>query len=97
VTVLGRQPDASRPQAWSAASIFLWIQSWLGMSQGPFSKEVELAPSLPEGTERLRVRNIAISDSHLILTLSRTNGGTDVHIDDNPDGLCLWTTRPPTG
>ena len=26
VNVLGRQPDTSRPQAWSAASIFLWIR-----------------------------------------------------------------------
>jgi glycogen debranching enzyme len=97
VNVLGRQPDTSRPQAWSAASIFLWIQSWLGLYPKPFSREVDVAPALPEGIERLSLKDIAIGDSHLSLTLARANGGTDVHIDDPPDGLCLQITRPPMG
>ncbi|HEX6509096.1 MAG TPA: glycogen debranching N-terminal domain-containing protein, partial [Chloroflexota bacterium] len=93
VTVLSRQPDASRPQAWSAASIFLWIQSWLGLSPTPFSREVEVAPALPDGIETLRVKDVAVGDSHLSLTLSRTNGATQLQVDENPGNLQI-TLRP---
>jgi glycogen debranching enzyme len=95
VTVLGRQPDTSRPQAWSATSIFLWIQSWLGLYPKPFSKKVDVAPALPDGIERLSVKDVAIGDSHLSLTLSRANGATQLQIDDNPD--CVQITLHPIG
>jgi len=87
VEVLGRQPDASRPQAWSAASIFLWMQSWLGLSPRAFSRHVDIAPALPADVEKLSMKDIAIAGGHLSLTIVRSDGATQLQIDDNPDRL----------
>jgi glycogen debranching enzyme len=96
VDVLAQQPDASRPQAWSAASIFLWIQSWLGITPRPFSRHVDISPALPTCVEKLSVKDVAIAGCHLSLTLLRApNGTVQLQIDDNPDGLRL-TIHPVT-
>jgi glycogen debranching enzyme len=88
VDALGRQPDASRPQAWSAGSIFLWLQSWLGISPRPFSRYVELSPTLPDSIERVSVKDVAIAGGHLSLTISRgPTGAMQLQIDENPDHL----------
>ena len=59
--VLARQPDASRPQAWSAGAIFLLLQTWLGAAPRPFQKHVDITPVLPRDLTEIAVKNMKIS------------------------------------
>ncbi len=72
--VLALQPDASRPQAWSAGAIFLWVQTWLGITPHPFSKRVDISPALPPDIDRITAENLSIAGSHLSLAISRHRG-----------------------
>jgi glycogen debranching enzyme len=85
--VLGRQPDASRPQAWSAGLMFLFVQNILGMSSNPFSTRIDLTPALPSCLDEIVVENASIAGSHISLRLVRQ--GTHVLLDvmSNPDEL----------
>ena len=92
--VLALQPDASRPQAWSAGAIFLWVQTWLGITPHPFSKRVDISPALPPDIDRITAENLSIAGSHLSLAISRMeDGSTAIQISKNPDGLEV-TIRP---
>jgi glycogen debranching enzyme len=94
IGVLSLQPDASRPQAWSAGAMYLWLQTWLGLSPRPFSRHVDVRPSLPEGIEQLTFRDLSVADAHISLRMVRTDDGTvQLHVLDNPDGLDV-TIRP---
>jgi glycogen debranching enzyme len=85
--VLARQPDACRPQAWSAGAIFLLIQTWLGIAPRPFSRHVDITPVLPAGLLELDVDDLAICGSVLGIRLVRENGSLLVEIKDNPGNL----------
>ena len=92
--VLALQPDASRPQAWSAGAIFLWLQTWLGITPHPFSKRVDVSPVLPPDVDNISAKGIAIAGSHLSISVFRTeDGATAIEISDNPDALEV-TIRP---
>ena len=58
-----------------------------------------MTPALPPDIGKLSMKNIAIGDGHLNLTVSRTNGVTQLQVDDNPDGLNITlqplAQRPP--
>jgi glycogen debranching enzyme len=95
IGVLALQPDASRPQAWSAGAIFLWLQTFLGITPRPFSKHVHLSPTLPESIERLGVKDLAIAGGRLSLALSRNDHGVEMMIVDNPQDLEI-TLHPAT-
>lgn len=85
--VLARQPDASRPQAWSAGAIFLLLQTLLGIAPQPFSKRVNLTPALPASIDHIEARDIPIAGGHLSLRVERSNSGVLLEIIDNPDNL----------
>jgi glycogen debranching enzyme len=94
IGVLSLQPDASRPQAWSAGAMYLWVQSWLGLSPRPFSRHIDVRPSMPQGIERITVRNLSVADARISLGIVRTDDGTvHLHVLDNPD--CLRVTIHP--
>jgi glycogen debranching enzyme len=85
--VLARQPDASRPQAWSSGAIFLLLQTLLGISPQPFSKHVNLTPALPASLDHIVARNLPIAGGRLSLRVVRADSGVLLEITDNPDNL----------
>lgn len=85
--VLARQPDASRPQAWSAGAIFLFIQTVLGMAPRPFSRHVDLTPALPAFLDEVTVDNLPICGTTLGLRVVRDGTAVLLEIKDNPGDL----------
>lgn len=83
--VLARQPDASRPQAWSAGAIFSLLQTVLGVAQAPFSKRVDITPALPASMNEIVVRNLCMGGARLSLRLVRDGTSVLMDIIDNPD------------
>lgn len=93
--VLARQPDASRPQAWSAGSIFLLLQTWLGLAPRPFSRQIDMTPALPARIRELTVDNLSIAGGRLSLSVRRDGDATYLEVRDNPDDLDI-TIHPAT-
>jgi hypothetical protein len=85
--VLARQPDASRPQAWSAGAIFLLLQTVLGVATQPFTRRVDITPALPSSIDEIEVSNLRIAGGTIGLRLRRQNNGVAMEITDNPDDL----------
>jgi glycogen debranching enzyme len=85
--VLARQPDASRPQAWSAGAIFSLLQTILGVAQAPFSKRVDITPALPACMNAIIVTNLCMGGCRLSLRLVRDGTSVLMDIVDNPDEL----------
>jgi glycogen debranching enzyme len=85
--VLARQPDACRPQAWSAGAIFLLIQTWLGIAPRSFEKHVDITPVLPSGLQQLSVEDMSVCGEKLSLRIVRENGSLLIDIADNPGNL----------
>jgi glycogen debranching enzyme len=85
--VLARQPDASRPQAWSSGLIFLLMQNVLGVSSNPFSNRIDVTPALPSCLEEVSVENMTIANSTLSLRLKREGASVLMDIMDNPNDL----------
>lgn len=85
--VLARQPDASRPQAWSSGLIFLLMQNVLGIASNPFSCRVDLTPALPSFLDEVAIENMTIANGRLSLRLKREDGSVLMDIMHNPDDL----------
>lgn len=85
--VLARQPDASRPQAWSAGAIFLLLQTLVGIAPRPFSTFVDITPALPAGLDEIVVENLSISGGILSLRLVRENNAVLMEIMENSKDL----------
>ncbi|HEY8687170.1 MAG TPA: glycogen debranching N-terminal domain-containing protein [Chloroflexota bacterium] len=83
--VLARQPDASRPQAWSAGAIFSLLQTILGAAPAPFSKRIDITPALPSCLNEIVIRNLRMGGSQLSLRLVRDGTSILMEIVDNPD------------
>jgi glycogen debranching enzyme len=85
--VLARQPDASRPQAWSSGAIFLLLQTWLGVAPRPFQRHVDITPVLPRDLTEIIIKDMKIYDSSLSLRIVRENGSLLLDVSDNPGDL----------
>jgi glycogen debranching enzyme len=85
--VLARQPDASRPQAWSAGAIFMFLQTILGIAARPFSTRIDITPALPSCLNELSADDIKIAGGTISLRLLRQNNGVLMEIKDNSDDL----------
>lgn len=83
--VLARQPDASRPQAWSSGAIFSLLQTVLGVARAPFAKRIDITPALPACLNEISVRNLCVGNSRLGLRLVREGTSVLMEIMDNPD------------
>ena len=93
--VLARQPDASRPQAWSAGVIFYMLQTILGIAPNPFSTRVDVTPALPSNLDEVSVENLSILGATLSIRLIRDGAAVLMDIKDNPDNLDI-VIHPPT-
>ncbi|MGH2443631.1 MAG: amylo-alpha-1,6-glucosidase [Chloroflexota bacterium] len=85
--VLARQPDASRPQAWSAGAVFLLIQTVLGIATRPFSRRVDITPVIPRGLNEVVVERLQVNGCRLGLRLLREGSSVLIEITDNPGEL----------
>jgi glycogen debranching enzyme len=85
--ILARQPDACRPQAWSAGLMFMFVQNILGISANPFSTRIDLTPALPSCLDEIVLENCSIADASLSLRLVRQDTHVLLDIMDNPAGL----------
>lgn len=74
-------PVACAPQAWAAASIFMLLESALGISISAVHQEVILHdPCLPESISDLQVTNLQVGSASLDLAFRRDNGRVVVDV-----------------
>ncbi len=74
-------PVACSPQAWAAGSIFLLIETMLGIHAHADRQELELSrPSLPDWLRRLTIRNLRVGGLSADLELLRDHDGTSVEV-----------------
>jgi glycogen debranching enzyme len=85
--VLGRQPDASRPQAWSAGAIFLLLQTILGVATPAFSGKLDITPVLPASLDSIEARNMALAGGTVSLRLVRDHSSVLMEIIENTADL----------
>jgi glycogen debranching enzyme len=65
-------PVACAPQAWAAASVFLFLQACLGLSiHGASGRIVLTNPILPEFLEEVRIRNLKVGTASVDLLFQR--------------------------
>lgn len=68
-------PVACLPQAWAAGSVFLMLQSVLGIDINAGANLVEVfTPALPIGLDRLNVTNLEVGDGAIDLNFQRVDG-----------------------
>jgi glycogen debranching enzyme len=73
-------PVACAPQAWSAASVFLMVQSCLGLTVSAVRKQVCFHyPRLPQFLREVRISDLRVGDASVDLLLRRH--GSDVGIN----------------
>ena len=85
--VLARQPDASRPQAWSAGAIFLLVQTMLGVSTPAFSERLDVTPALPAQIDEITVRNMHVGGGAISLRLVKEGHSVLMEIIENSADL----------
>jgi glycogen debranching enzyme len=74
-------PIACSPQAWAAGSVFMVLQSCLGLSLDAVERRVVIEkPSLPESINRLEVRNLSLGESSIDLGFERYEHDVGVHV-----------------
>lgn len=65
-------PLACTPQSWASASVFLLLQSCLGISvKGPRSELYFYYPTLPEFLQRVEIKNLTVGSGSVDLLLQR--------------------------
>jgi glycogen debranching enzyme len=74
-------PVACSPQAWSAGSTFLFLQTMLGFRAHADRGELELArPQLPDWLSKVTVTNLRIGDAAVDLLFHRWRGTTSAEV-----------------
>jgi glycogen debranching enzyme len=75
-------PVACAPQAWAAAAVFLLLQACLGLEiDAPNARLSLQRPELPEGLDRVTIRNLQIGEASVDLVLNRHDRDVGVHLD----------------
>jgi glycogen debranching enzyme len=74
-------PVACHPQAWSAASVFLLIQSILGIEVRGFEHRIIMrAPVVPEWLDWIRFDNLRLGNSSLSFVARRGRHGASIEV-----------------
>jgi glycogen debranching enzyme len=74
-------PVACSPQAWAAGSVFLILQSCIGLTiRAPESRIYFYYPSLPESIQRLKILDLKVGSSSVDLELRRCEKVVSVDI-----------------
>ncbi len=80
-------PVASRPQAWSAASVPYILSSMLGLRPGRPGQLAIVRPRLPEGVAWARLRNLRFADGSVALCFRRSGDRVAVEIESISGGI----------
>ena len=79
-------PVACSPQAWAVGSIFLLMESLLGMEINAPQKKITFHdPLLPEQIQELRIQQLSLGASICTVTITATGAEPDIRIDHLPD------------
>jgi glycogen debranching enzyme len=79
-------PVACSPQAWAAGAVFMLVQSCLGVTvEGTRNRIVIKHPRLPDGLDRLSIRNLQIGQASADLVLQRYAGTVGLSVE-RPNG-----------
>ncbi len=83
-------PVACSPQAWAAGSIFLFLETMLGLVPHASVGELELArPELPAWLAKVTMSNLRVGDSDVDLLFHRWRGGTSAEVLRKSPGLSV--------
>jgi glycogen debranching enzyme len=83
-------PVACSPQAASAGSTFLLLQSILGISIDAIDRQVVLAhPVVPDGFEEIRVKNLRVAEASVDFTVRRHGASVSVSVERREGKLDL--------
>ncbi len=81
-------PVACSPQAWSAAAIFLMVQTMLGISaDAPQGVLYVNRPSLPNWLTRVEIRDMAVGNARIDLLFRREEEGTNFSVLRKAPGI----------
>ena len=81
-------PVACSPQAWAAGSMFLFMETMLGLRPHADRSELELArPALPEWLAKVTVSNLRVGEGTVDLLFHRWRGGTSAEVLRKSDNL----------
>jgi glycogen debranching enzyme len=85
-----QSPVACSPQAASAGSTFLLLQSVLGIAIDALDRQIVLAhPVMPEGFEEIRVRNLSVGEASVDFTVRRHGGSVSASVERREGKLDL--------
>jgi glycogen debranching enzyme len=82
-SIPAQYPVSCSPQAWAAGSVFLMIQTLLGLRADASRLQLQLRPLLPEWLNRISIRRLRVADTRVDFEVSRENGRTRVEIWDS--------------
>ena len=75
-------PVACAPQAWAAGSVFLLLQACLGLDVEASRNRICLdQPTLPDGLDRLTLRNLRVGESKVDLVFQRYDRDVATHLE----------------
>ena len=74
-------PVACSPQAWAAGSLFLFVETMLGLKPQAHRKELELQrPELPEWLTKVTITGLRVGQNTTDLLFHRWRGGTSAEV-----------------
>jgi glycogen debranching enzyme len=74
-------PVACSPQAWAAGSLFLFLETMLGLRPHADRRELELArPELPDWLQKVTLTNLRVGEGTVDLLFHRWRGGTSAEV-----------------
>jgi glycogen debranching enzyme len=76
-------PVACAPQAWAAGAVFLLLQACLGLDiDAPGSRICLDRPTLPDGLDRVTLRNLRVGEAKVDLTFQRYDRDVATHLEN---------------
>ncbi|KHE72311.1 hypothetical protein LD39_05235 [Halobacillus sp. BBL2006] len=82
-------PTTCSPQAWSATSSFIFLQTILGIQPMAISKQIIIDPVLPKNMNILKVEDMRIGEGILSLDVKRNAETYEVKVMNNTTGYTI--------
>lgn len=79
-------PTTCSPQAWSATTVFTFLQGMLGLHLNGLDRTIQFDPSLPGGMNLLEVDHLAIGEGYVSLRVERVEQELTITIVENTSG-----------
>ncbi|MCC7372103.1 MAG: amylo-alpha-1,6-glucosidase [Chloroflexi bacterium] len=87
-------PVSCSPQAWAAGSVFLIVQSLLGLRVDAAAGRVTLRPTLPKAVTHLSMRRLTVGSHQIDLDVHRE--GNEVRVDVTQAAPVAVVVEPPS-